>query len=120
MRPTGRMRVRQAAAAEDGTGGVEGTRTPDLCIANASLYQLSYDPAKIGRGTLASGSREVKSLLRVIRRRAPHDARTSRTVHTKARNRLPLRAEQAGAGRHEVGLGSADPGDRVREHDRSV
>ena len=28
-----------------GIGGAEGDRTPDLCIANAALYQLSYDPA---------------------------------------------------------------------------
>lgn len=25
-------------------GGDEGTRTPDLCVANASLYQLSHAP----------------------------------------------------------------------------
>ena len=27
-----------------GTGGAEGIRTPDLLIANETLYQLSYDP----------------------------------------------------------------------------
>ena len=26
------------------TGGAEGSRTPDLLIANETLYQLSYDP----------------------------------------------------------------------------
>ena len=26
------------------TGGAEGIRTPDLLIANETLYQLSYDP----------------------------------------------------------------------------
>lgn len=26
-------------------GGAKGTRTPGLCVANASLYQLSYNPA---------------------------------------------------------------------------
>ena len=26
-------------------GGAEGSRTPDLLIANETLYQLSYDPA---------------------------------------------------------------------------
>ena len=31
-------------AAED--GGAEGSRTPDLLIANETLYQLSYDPNK--------------------------------------------------------------------------
>jgi hypothetical protein len=25
-------------------GGAEGSRTPDLLIANETLYQLSYDP----------------------------------------------------------------------------
>jgi hypothetical protein len=28
-------------------GGAEGSRTPDLLIANETLYQLSYDPAPI-------------------------------------------------------------------------
>jgi hypothetical protein len=27
------------------TGGAEGIRTPDLLIANETLYQLSYDPS---------------------------------------------------------------------------
>ncbi len=27
-----------------GTGGAEGSRTPDLLIANEALYQLSYGP----------------------------------------------------------------------------
>ena len=31
-------------------GGAKGTRTPDLCVANASLYQLSYNPT--GRVTI--------------------------------------------------------------------
>ncbi len=26
------------------SGGLEGSRTPDLCNANAALYQLSYQP----------------------------------------------------------------------------
>ena len=29
------------------TGGAEGIRTPDLLIANETLYQLSYDPKPI-------------------------------------------------------------------------
>ena len=32
------------------TGGDKGTRTPDFCIANAALYQLSYIPAIMGPG----------------------------------------------------------------------
>ena len=29
-------------------GGAMENRTPDLRIANATLYQLSYDPTKVG------------------------------------------------------------------------
>jgi hypothetical protein len=29
-------------------GGAEGSRTPDLLIANETLYQLSYDPIRVG------------------------------------------------------------------------
>ena len=35
------------------SGGAEGSRTPDLLIANETLYQLSYDPAPIDSRTLA-------------------------------------------------------------------
>lgn len=28
-------------------GGAKGTRTPGLCVANASLYQLSYNPTRL-------------------------------------------------------------------------
>ena len=28
-------------------GGAEGSRTPDLLIANETLYQLSYDPTEM-------------------------------------------------------------------------
>lgn len=31
------------------SGGAEGSRTPDLLIANETLYQLSYDPAPMRR-----------------------------------------------------------------------
>ena len=34
------------------SGGDKGTRTPDLCVANASLYQLSHIP-KISKSILA-------------------------------------------------------------------
>ena len=30
-------------------GGAEGSRTPDLLIANETLYQLSYDPIQENR-----------------------------------------------------------------------
>ena len=30
-------------------GGAEGSRTPDLLIANETLYQLSYDPSQYFR-----------------------------------------------------------------------
>lgn len=32
-------------------GGLEGIRTPDLCDANAALYQLSYKPEIINLAT---------------------------------------------------------------------
>ena len=36
---------RRADPTRDGqNGGAEGSRTPDLLIANETLYQLSYDP----------------------------------------------------------------------------
>lgn len=34
------------AVASRGFGGDEGSRTLDLCVANAALYQLSYVPGK--------------------------------------------------------------------------
>ena len=37
------------------TGGAEGTRTPDLLIANEVLSHLSYSP--VGRGTLLAPKR---------------------------------------------------------------
>ena len=37
--------VGRADCSEQGDGGgAEGSRTPDLLIANETLYQLSYDP----------------------------------------------------------------------------
>ena len=33
-------------------GGLKGSRTPDLCNANAALYQLSYQPIIVSRETL--------------------------------------------------------------------
>src|SRR5213594_1532415 len=33
-------------------GGAEGSRTPDLLIANETLYQLSYDPAHHTSGAI--------------------------------------------------------------------
>jgi hypothetical protein len=40
-----------------GGGGVEGNRTPDLLIANEALYQLSYNPALAGGGTMLRTAR---------------------------------------------------------------
>ena len=34
-------------------GGAEGSRTPDLLIANETLYQLSYDPSLAARTHIA-------------------------------------------------------------------
>ena len=36
-------------------GGDEGSRTPDLCIANATLYQLSYVPTHAPDGAYQDG-----------------------------------------------------------------
>ncbi len=43
-------------------GGAEGNRTPDLLIANETLYQLSYDPSQSGPNLAPNGpgSRENK------------------------------------------------------------
>ena len=44
---SGRVRVSGSPVRDGKTdvfGGAEGDRTPDLCIANASLSQLSYGP----------------------------------------------------------------------------
>mgnify|MGYP007049652879 FL=1 len=38
--------ARRFAQALDFIGGAEGDRTPDLCIANAALSQLSYSPMR--------------------------------------------------------------------------
>ena len=39
---------------EQGFGGAEGSRTPDLVIANDALYQLSYGPvSSVGSGSQA-------------------------------------------------------------------
>src|SRR4051794_19707989 len=37
-------------------GGAEGSRTPDLLIANEALYQLSYGPRKARNNPFAAGS----------------------------------------------------------------
>ena len=38
------------------TGGAEGARTPDLLIANETLYQLSYDPIQFYTNQLQAKS----------------------------------------------------------------
>src|SRR5215470_4239340 len=70
-----------------GDGGVEGGRTPDLCIANAALYQLSYDPARIGRGTIASTWPWEKS--RSVRAPGDRQGRTPATFRAVAGNAAP-------------------------------
>ena len=42
-------------------GGAEGSRTPDLLIANETLYQLSYDPIhqRLATGNLAKTRRKL-------------------------------------------------------------
>ena len=43
------MPARSMRSAAEKIGGAEGDRTPDLCIANAALSQLSYSPTSEGR-----------------------------------------------------------------------
>src|SRR5580658_2775229 len=51
-------------------GGAEGSRTPDLLIANETLYQLSYDPINLCRKELHRGIRaDLFQLLRGASRR---------------------------------------------------
>jgi hypothetical protein len=44
-------------------GGAEGSRTPDLLIANETLYQLSYDPNQLSGKYLQVKSRGADFLL---------------------------------------------------------
>jgi hypothetical protein len=43
-----------SAALRAKAGGAEGSRTPDLLIANETLYQLSYDPIQFTVNDLQS------------------------------------------------------------------
>lgn len=38
------LKLRRGSLRGAKAGGAEGSRTPDLLIANETLYQLSYDP----------------------------------------------------------------------------
>src|SRR5690606_8698803 len=57
----------------DDFGGAEGDRTPDLCIANAALSQLSYSPVKRVPGERAAeyscggGGRKDSSAAPIVR-----------------------------------------------------
>src|SRR3954464_5394199 len=42
-------------------GGAEGDRTPDLCIANAALSQLSYRPNRDAESSFCAGSVNQKT-----------------------------------------------------------
>src|SRR5690606_25175526 len=44
VRFRGRLPTPPGASAREQDGGAEGSRTPDLVIANDALYQLSYGP----------------------------------------------------------------------------
>ena len=41
-------------------GGAEGSRTPDLLIANETLYQLSYDPNQSGKFSVKNAEGKMK------------------------------------------------------------
>ena len=55
-----------AAARRAKDGGAEGSRTPDLLIANETLYQLSYDPdqlrGKISQNPVHASSNHQRTL----------------------------------------------------------
>src|SRR6478609_2870068 len=59
------------AAAKD--GGAEGSRTPDLLIANETLYQLSYDPIQKRALLCPIQSRGQAVLLLEIKRDVPRN-----------------------------------------------
>ena len=60
--------LRFVAALRAKAGGAEGSRTPDLLIANETLYQLSYDPAHQTSGLKYGGSeRQGKRKSRRVR-----------------------------------------------------
>ena len=54
--------ARPQGQAQEIPGGAEGSRTPDLLIANEALYQLSYGPLseREERGKYGGGSPAVK------------------------------------------------------------
>ena len=55
------------ATARTKAGGAEGSRTPDLLIANETLYQLSYDPSRSKQRSLIwSNSGREQALSRVL------------------------------------------------------
>jgi hypothetical protein len=43
-------------------GGAEGSRTPDLLIANETLYQLSYDPIQFRTRNLQMAWKALETL----------------------------------------------------------
>ena len=57
IRPKMQMAGRPAIG---GIGGAEEDRTPDLCIANAALSQLSYSPGEKGGRDTNRGGELVK------------------------------------------------------------
>jgi hypothetical protein len=61
-------------------GGAEGSRTPDLLIANETLYQLSYDPNHF---------KTAKLFPRKTWAQAPHQRRASRSAGGKYEEWLP-------------------------------
>ena len=54
-------------------GGAKGTRTPGLCVANASLYQLSYNPAITRFFDSDTGGEERAEVVEVGRIELPSD-----------------------------------------------
>jgi hypothetical protein len=66
--------------AADRTCGDEGIRTPDIRVANAALYQLSYVPAAVRFLSLAAR----KYPKRIVRARAAHERRRASAKRGRA------------------------------------
>src|SRR5690554_7843671 len=84
-------------------GGAEGNRTPDLCIANAALSQLSYSPSKRDEGALTIASKK----------------RVASQTHKKKRE-LSARVKSALKGATKDALGGPEKNRVVRSEERRV
>src|SRR4030095_14043512 len=71
-------------------GGDEGSRTLDLRIAHASLYQLSYVPTRGGDLSRSHAAAKVRRKARPTVRFPPRPARTYGTQRERDARRFPV------------------------------